>query len=332
MTSFTQDVSPLRVGLVGYGAIGRFYSRAVDLRPDLTLTAICDLDPDRVPEALRQRVPVFTHTKDFLSSGLVDAILVNIPNDQHFAVCHAALTAKVHVCCEKPLALNSQDADALEALAQAEDLVLLTSFHRRYNNRYLELLDTYKDWETIRSVTVYYCEKIEEHCGVDSWYLDPARCGGGCVADNGPNALDALMALVGPVELTGAAIEADERGLDIRARLDLTAGAVKAQVILDWGYADGELKGIVVTDASGHTVVIDYLQGFPGFKQSLAHEYEGVLDDFTGRISGSHSRRDSGCAPGGSEPLGAAVVRLVEEAYGRAVIVPQIDIGRTLAA
>jgi predicted dehydrogenase len=128
---------------------------------------------------------------------------------------------------------------------------------------------------------VRYLERIEEHVGRDRWYLDPGRCGGGCVADNGPNSFDLVRLFMGDVTVEDAVITRDEHGVDRVAdiRLRNAAGAT-ARVELDWSYPSGELKDVEVRLANGTVVQADMLAGHPAFKSSLAHEYIGVLQDF----------------------------------------------------
>ncbi|MBB4264588.1 Gfo/Idh/MocA family protein [Roseospira visakhapatnamensis] len=321
----------LRLGLIGCGVISAYYVRAIEKRTDVRITAVSDLDPARVPPSLVHDVPVMTNYADLMASGLVDAVIVNVPNDAHVEVCSAALNHDLHVCCEKPLALSEADAAHLTHQARTRGLVLFTAFHRRYNQHYIDFLDAGFDTASVSHVSLYYCEKIEDHCGRDRWYLNPDRCGGGCLADNGPNALDALMALLGPLTVDGVDLEVDDRGLDIRARVRLTAGAVSAEALLDWGYPDGELKGFVVRDKAGATTSIDYLRGYTGFKESLEHEYEGVLADFVARVTGAPRGAVSHCAPRGVGPEGDTVARLVADAYRQARPVPRIAVTGGLA-
>ena len=103
--------------------------------------------------------------------------------------------AGVAVCVEKPLATRVEHGRAARRTGPDEAATLFTAFHRRYNSDVLRLLAQARRPRPRRSLTVRYLETIEEHAGGDRWYLDPDRCGGGCVADNGPNVFD----LVRPV-------------------------------------------------------------------------------------------------------------------------------------
>ncbi|MGH3547476.1 MAG: Gfo/Idh/MocA family protein [Pseudonocardiaceae bacterium] len=210
----------------------------------------------------------------------LDAVVVTVPNDAHVTVCSDALEAGLPVCVEKPLATRLTDGEALVECARTTGGQLFTAFHRRYNSAVLTLAQRLPPGTPIESLTVRYLERIEDHGGRDHWYLDPARCGGGCVADNGPNAYDLATLLLGDVQVTGTTIIRDVRGIDRQAQVLLRgASGVTARVELDWSY-DGERKDVEVRLADGSTDSADLIRDYPDFKSSLWHEYVGVLRDF----------------------------------------------------
>lgn len=297
-------MSALRVGIAGLGVISRYYLDALAASPELALVAACD----RRPELLERLPAGVVRTRDvdeLVVAEHVDAIVVTLPNDLHAPVCASALRAGKHVCCEKPLATSAADAGWLDALAREHQRILMTAFHRRYNTHLVAASDRLRHAGIARAHATYF-EEIREHVGDDAWYLDPARCGGGCIADNGPNAFDALRYVLGPLEVRGARIERDGDGVDQRARIELVAGGgVEAIVELRWDYPEGEHKTVSFELADGERIAVDFLAGYPAFKSSLEHEYQGVLADFAARVRG-----DADAADTGSE-----MARLVERAY-----------------
>ncbi|GAA4951694.1 hypothetical protein GCM10023224_40300 [Streptomonospora halophila] len=297
--------TPLRVGVIGLGAISRFYLAALESMPSLRLAAVCD----RRPEALaapRGRVRCYPDHREMLSSGGLDAAVVSAPNHMHAPLCRDVLAAGVPVCVEKPLALLPSDGEALRAEARLRGVTLFTAFHRRYNRAVRALAERLPEGVPVAEVRVRYLERIEDHIGRDSWYLDTDRSGGGCVADNGPNAFDLARMLLGELSVAEAHIARDREAVDRRAAVRLiSADGATAAVELDWSY-DGELKDVWVRLADGRTDSADMLGGFPGFKDSLWHEYRGVLGDFESRLRSPGTRDDDG---------GPAALALVDAAY-----------------
>ncbi len=289
----------MRVGIVGLGVISRFYLAAVERSRDIELAAVCDLDP----AALRDiPVPGYGDHRELLAAGGLDAVLVTAPNDVHATVCRDVLDAGLPVCVEKPLATRLEDGEDLVARAAEQGVALFTAFHRRYNGNVRALHDKLAGGAPIESLTVRYLEKIEEHVGRDRWYLDAARCGGGCVADNGPNALDLVQLFLGPVALRDVRIERDADGVDRQATLVLDGAVVE----LDWSFP-GETKDIEVRLKDGTVLCADMLAGFPKFKGSLWHEYAGLLREFANTVRGREPRHDTG----------HTILSMVDECYRR---------------
>ncbi|MFC9262993.1 Gfo/Idh/MocA family protein [Streptomyces hydrogenans] len=281
MTPPAKD-GPLRLGIAGLGVISRFYVAAAERMPEWEVAAVCDLREEALAP-FRGRVACHTDHRAMLAAGPLDALVVAVPNHAHAEVCADALRAGVPVCVEKPLALDPADGRRLAALSRERGVPVLTAFHRRYNDRVLALLDRLPAPDApvrVESVTVRYLERIEEHIGADTWYLDPARCGGGCVADNGPNAFDLVRLLLGetPSEVVAAEVVRDAAGTDRQAVVELAGPGGRGRVELDWSYP-GEVKDVVVRFDDGTELSADMLGGRPGFKESLWHEYEGVLRD-----------------------------------------------------
>lgn len=293
----------MRIGVVGLGVISRFYLAVLRESGPLRLGAVCDVRPEALAP-YRDEVPCWTDHRDMIAAGGLDAVVVTVPNDQHAGVCHDLLDAGLPVCVEKPLATTFDDGHALADLATARAAVLFTAFHRRYNARVRSLLDGLPAGVPIESVRVRYLERIEDHVGRDQWYLDPLRCGGGCVADNGPNAFDVARLFLGPLSLISADIQRDESDVDRQAVIELgTAACARATVELDWSH-DGETKDVEVRLADGTVRRADMLAGFRGFKQSLWHEYAGVLHDFAMAVHIGRNDRD-----------GLAALALVDAVY-----------------
>ncbi|MCM6773146.1 Gfo/Idh/MocA family oxidoreductase [Nocardia sp. CDC159] len=300
--------APLRVGLVGLGVIAPYYVAAFDRVDAAELVAVCDLRAERL-RGLADTHACYTDHRAMLAEAGLDALIVNVPNDAHVEICADAVTANIAACVEKPLAIEVGAARELCAAARAAGVTLFTAFHRRYNDNVLNLRARGAAHGSVRSVVVHYDELIEEHVGEDRWYLDMERCGGGCVADNGPNALDTVRMFLPDLAVQDASIERDGAGVDRKADITLagTDGAT-ARVLLDWSYRHGERKTVEVEYGDGTVLFADMLGGHQGFKSSLWHEYVGILDDFVHAIhtGGTHGED------------GLIALELVADSYARA--------------
>jgi predicted dehydrogenase len=287
-------VTTLRVGLIGLGVISRYYLAALARTPGVELVAVCDLRPEALASFTGSAERYRDHRR-LLDRADLDAVVVNVPNDVHGRICRDALLRGRSVCVEKPLTVDLAEGRALAELARQRGLTLFTAFHRRYNANVLALRERLPAGVPIRSLTVRYLERIEEHVGTDRWYLDPSRCGGGCVADNGPNAFDVARLLLGEVAVEQTRIVRDGRGTDRQALVLLRAkSGATARIELDWSYPRGECKDVVLRLADGRTDQADMLAGYDEFKGSLWHEYVGIVADFLQAVRVRADRAEEG--------------------------------------
>ncbi|MFI0980757.1 Gfo/Idh/MocA family protein [Streptomyces sp. NPDC021093] len=300
-------MTSMRLGVIGLGSIAPFFLEAVAADAAWDLTAVCDLDRDKLAAFAERGVGVHTSYEELLDSGTVDAVVITLPNDLHAPVIEAALERRVHVCCEKPLTVALADARRLQQVSRRTGAALFTAFHRRYNRHVRDLREQLPSASHIASVRLRYHEKIEEHMGSDQWYLDVARCGGGSVIDNGPNALDTARFLLGDLVLEDATIGNLRSGVEYWGDLRLRAvdGGVPVTVELDWALPEGETKDVTVRLKDGGVLSADMLAGYTAFKSSLSHEYRGILREFRSSVARGGAHGDDG----------SAIVALVEEAY-----------------
>jgi predicted dehydrogenase len=305
----------IRVALVGCGVIGEVYRNAIAALDAYRFVGACDTDPGKARAPAARGAPFFQRLDRLIEEVRPEAVVVTAPNDRHADVCAEALAAGVAVCCEKPLALAPSDAANLQAEAHRRGLTLLTAFHRRYNRNFLPLAPALAG-ATIRHLEVVYLERIEAHCGRDSWYLQPDRVGGGCIADNGPNALDTAMALLGPLTAIDCEVGRCQGDRDLLATIHLRAASgATVTCRLDWAYPHGEAKGVVAHLEDGRSLRADFLAGFPRFKSSLDHEYVAILEAFAVALRPPVRPEPSPAGDGLYPPDGAAVARLVAECY-----------------
>lgn len=294
----------MRVAVLGLGAVSRYYLDAIEREPEIDLVAVCDVSPART-EPFRDILPCYADHMSLLRDLRPDGVVVTLPNDLHAPVCRHALESGAAVCVEKPLARTAGEAHELDRLSRDLGIPLFTAFHRRHNSGVLELRSFLRTRAPAVAITVRYFERIEEHTSGETWYLDPFRCGGGCVADNGPNAFDLVRMFLGPVEVSDVHLRPDLHGVDRYAVVSLHAtGGGTASVELDWSYP-GERKEIEVRLADGSCYRVDMLDGYPGFKESLWHEYRSIVSDFAASVrSGS-----------GGSVAGLAATQLVHTSY-----------------
>src|SRR5688572_11853967 len=106
-----------RVGLVGTGYWSENHLRAWQSLPSVRITALCDLDPERLREkAERYGVPAaqrFTDLSAMLNGAAIDIVDIVTGSETHRALAETAAKAGKHILCQKPLAPTLDDAEAM---------------------------------------------------------------------------------------------------------------------------------------------------------------------------------------------------------------------------
>ncbi|MEU4392908.1 Gfo/Idh/MocA family oxidoreductase [Kribbella sp. NPDC023855] len=133
---------PIRLGIVGLGAMGRHLLTTALEHPDFTVTHAVDLAPSTVNELQAQHpeVAFSTTASDVIGAEDVDAVYIATPPATHAAFAVPAFEAGQAVFCEKPLAVSDADAAAMLAAAASSGRAAAVNFSLsdRLSTRYVE--------------------------------------------------------------------------------------------------------------------------------------------------------------------------------------------------
>jgi len=132
--------SPLRVGIAGLGRLGRRHAENLAFRTrNCALVAACSPIAAELDMAHEQLGVQRLHATfdDLLADTTVDALVLVTPTSLHADQTIAALHAGKHVFVEKPLALNVEDCERVEAAAaEHPHLTAMVGFVRRFDPSY----------------------------------------------------------------------------------------------------------------------------------------------------------------------------------------------------
>ncbi len=130
----------LKTAVVGTGYLGRFHAQKYATLPESELVAVCDADPETA-----QRVADELQTEWFTDyrrlKGVVDAVSIVVPTQQHFAVARWFLEQGIHVLLEKPITATVAEARELVVLAERRARILQIGHLERFNPAVLALED-----------------------------------------------------------------------------------------------------------------------------------------------------------------------------------------------
>lgn len=128
--------SPVRFGLVGFGAWGAHHAQAIAGNANAELIAIA-AGSDASRDAARRQFPNAAIVDDFrqlVERDDVDVVDVVVPSHLHCQVASAALAAGKHVLLEKPMALSMAECDGLLRLARGGERLLAVGHELRLSS------------------------------------------------------------------------------------------------------------------------------------------------------------------------------------------------------
>jgi predicted dehydrogenase len=198
------------IGLVGYGAMGKVHSYAYRNMPlyyqelpfKVRLAGICSRRLEQAQKA-KEDLGYAYATDDYdalLALPGVDIIDICTPNNLHHDMVLKAAAAGKHIYCDKPLAVNSQEARALVRAVQDQALINQIAFNLRFLPaviRARQLIDEGRIGRILSFRAVYLHSGSVDPDKPIGWKLDQATSGGGVLVDMGSHILDLVRFLIG---------------------------------------------------------------------------------------------------------------------------------------
>jgi predicted dehydrogenase len=192
------SVKKLRVGIAGYGTVGKKRHKYIDLNSNLELIAICDKNFSN-DIFIKKKIERFEHHEDLLKLNL-DILFVCLTNDIQPKVTIKALSLGIHVFCEKPPGRNIQDIlDVIEVEKQNPSLKLMYGFNHRYHDSVqdaIKMIKSEKLGDIINIRGVYGKSNLITFNQPD-WRTKREIAGGGVLLDQGIHMLDLIRLFAG---------------------------------------------------------------------------------------------------------------------------------------
>ena len=209
-------MTKLKVGIAGYGIVGKRRRICVDQNSDMELVAVCDrtFSDDGV---FSDGVKFYKDYKDLLLEKL-DVLIVCLTNDIAPYVTIAALDLNLHVFCEKP---PGRDVGDIERVIQHETRHPKSKLMYGFNHRYHESVRDAKTiieqgdlGKIINMRGVYGKSKIITFNQPD-WRTKREIAGGGVLLDQGIHMLDLMRLFAGEFKEVHSFISNGHWGYDV---------------------------------------------------------------------------------------------------------------------
>lgn len=125
------DRAPLRIALVGVGAMGAHHARVIGSSQRARLYAIVDRNP-AAASAMAENIGCLA-TSDLEVAARSDAVVVATPTESHLEVALELLAAGTPLLIEKPLAPDLESTRRLLKASEASGVPIMCGFVERYN-------------------------------------------------------------------------------------------------------------------------------------------------------------------------------------------------------
>lgn len=200
----------IRIGLIGYGGIGRVHAaayRAIPFHYGLPADSIeiAGVATTRQKTASRAAAEIgcdfFSDDyRELLARDDLDAVDICTPNNSHHEIVLAAAAAGKHIYCEKPLAMSVHKAASMTQAVDAAGLKAQVTFNFRFFPavmRARQLIDKGFLGRIFSFRGRYHRSSYIDRAKPMSWRLQREVTGGGALFDLGSHILDLLYFVLG---------------------------------------------------------------------------------------------------------------------------------------
>ena len=314
----------LRVGIIGTGFGATVQIPAFRGHPRVEVVAVASGQPGkarRVAEAFG--LPHAFDDYAALVQADVDLVSITAPPHLHKPMTDAAVTARRHVLCEKPMALSTAEATAMLAAAEAAQVLHLIDHELRFNpNRRRAkalIVDGFIGQPRHALVTAMNSSRLDPRRPW-GWWFDEAR-GGGVLGAVGSHQIDLLRYWLGEIATVAGTVEtcvrdrplSDGPGRHLVTADDFTSFTMRFHS----GAVGTVVLSVVATHPLGPRVEVWGDEGF-----LWIDEAERLWGARHGKAPEELTEPETVTAPAGLEyaPLwGLSFVRLVDHAVGAAL-------------
>ena len=166
-------IAPVRVGVIGVGALGWHHARHLASMPEATLVGVYDIRPERAAQVAASLGTVACGSREELLER-ASAVTIAVPTSVHAEVGLAALGAGRPVLMEKPMATSVAEADALVDAAERNGVLLQVGHIERFNPALLAK-------EPIACAPMFFCPPLrkENRCRL-RWAVSDCTNSDGC--------------------------------------------------------------------------------------------------------------------------------------------------------
>lgn len=204
----------LRYACIGIGGIaGKKHLKQYAMVESIEMVAVCDVDSEKAKQAASKFgiAKVYSDYQELFRQERLDLASICTPNNLHATMVKAALEAGIHVHCEKPLALNPKEIEAIIEAKNCTEKKVLVGLNKRFTPE-TEYIKRCIDADFLGEIYHSQCgwRRRAGIPGRGSWFTDKQKSGGGALIDLGVHMMDLTMYLMDypiPIAVDGSAYQ-----------------------------------------------------------------------------------------------------------------------------
>ena len=227
----------LNVALIGCGRIAQTHLQALSAVPECNLIGVSDIRKKAAQSVADQfRCKAFNDYRNILDENNLDAVIVCTPPNTHMELVTFFLEKGIHLLCEKPLAVNVEQATKMVNIATENGIVLMMASKFRYVDDIVKakgIIESGILGEIVLFENVF-CSKVDMK---DRWNSKKQIAGGGVLIDNGSHSVDIARYLLGPITKVQAEQGKRVQNLEIEDTVRLffkTESGIMGDIDLSW--------------------------------------------------------------------------------------------------
>ena len=166
----------LKVGLIGVGGISGAHIPVWESMEDVELTALCDIRQERMEPYPEKHH--YTKLDEMLKNEKLDILDICLPTYLHADYAVRAMEKGIHVLCEKPVSLKSEDVERVYSTAHRMQVSFMVAHVLRFWPEYMLLKELY-DTQKYGKLLSGYMSRVSQTppWTWDNWMKDESRSG-----------------------------------------------------------------------------------------------------------------------------------------------------------
>ena len=271
---------PLGLGFIGSGRIAQAHLKAArNLSDRVRIAAVAGRRRDKAEATAREYgIPaVHDDYRQLLKDPAVQAVVITTPNDLHAAIACDAAKAGKHILVEKPMALDTAEAEAMVRAAEAARVTLMVAQSRRFSDAVQTMVRRLPEIGELIRVHITFLVSFPQP--PTDWWRSAAQAGGLVILLQGSHSLDSIRWWLGrtpeTIYATGARTNPAWEGEDEADVVCRFAEGKVATVHLSLS-TNPALHEALVVGAKGHFRLIERPAG-PPFENVYRLEKSGEV-------------------------------------------------------